>query len=118
LPAMTALGGAPGTAGGGGGGSGGAAGAGGASKPPPAKGERLSADECNKLMDKYIELVGISQGISPDAIGGVMTMLRNSVANEPNYANALGACARDNTKTQYRCAIVARSVDVWKRCLQ
>ena len=50
-------------------------------------------------MDKYIELVGISQGISPDAISGVMAMLRNSVANDANYSNALGACTKENTKT-------------------
>jgi hypothetical protein len=124
LPAMTSLGGSPlsGAGGGPGAGAGGGAGAGASggagSKPPPPKAERLTADECNKIMDKYIELVGLSQGITPDAIGGVMTMLRNSVANDPNYANALGACARENTKTQYRCAMRAADVEGWKRCLK
>jgi hypothetical protein len=87
-------------------------------RPPPSKAERLSPAECNKIMDKYIELVGISQGISPDAISGVMTMLRNSVANDANYTNALGACAKENTKTQYRCAMKAKDVDGWKKCLE
>jgi hypothetical protein len=87
-------------------------------KPLPPKAERLTAADCNKIMDKYIELVGISQGISPDAISGVMSMLRNSVANDANYGNALGACAKENTKTQYRCAMKATDVDGWKACLQ
>jgi hypothetical protein len=113
LPAMSSLGG-----GGGAGGAGSAPAAGSSAKPLPPKGERLSAVECNKVMDKYIELVGVSQGISPDAIGGVMSMLRNSVANDPNYGNALGACARENTKTQYRCAMGAKDVDTWNKCLK
>jgi hypothetical protein len=126
LPSVMALGGAspsPGVGGGGSAGAGGGAAGGGAaggtdsSKPPP-KAERLSAVECSKVMDKYIELVGLSQGISPDAIGGVMTMVRNSVINEPNYANALNACARENTKTQYRCAMRAGDIEGWKRCLK
>ncbi len=87
-------------------------------KPLPPKAERLSAPECNKIMDKYIELVGLSQGIAPDSIAGVMPMLRNSVASDPNYTNALGACAKENTKTQYRCAMKAPDVDGWKRCMQ
>jgi hypothetical protein len=88
------------------------------SKPLPPKAERLSASDCNKIMDKYIELVGISQGISPDAISGVMEMLRNSVSSDPSYTSALGACAKENTKTQYRCAMRANDVDGWKKCLQ
>jgi hypothetical protein len=115
LPAMTSLGGAAGV---GAGGPGAPAGATSSTRPLPPKAERLSAAECNKVMDKYIELVGISQGISPDAIGGVMSMLRNSVANDPNYGNALGACAKENTKTQYRCAMAARDVDTWNKCLK
>ena len=87
-------------------------------KPTPSKAERLSSSECNKIMDKYIELVGISQGISPDAISGVMTMLRNSVASDANYSNALGACGKENTKTQYRCAMKAKDVDGWKKCME
>jgi hypothetical protein len=87
-------------------------------KPLPPKAERLTALECKKIMDKYIELVGISQGISPDAIGGVMDMLRNSVSGDANYANALSACGKENTKTQYRCAMKAGDVDGWKKCLQ
>jgi hypothetical protein len=113
LPAMTSLGG-----GGGAGGPGAVAGTSSSTRPLPPKAERLSAAECNKIMDKYIELVGISQGISPDAIGGVMSMLRNSVANDPNYGNALGACAKENTKTQYRCAMAAKDVDTWNKCLK
>jgi hypothetical protein len=89
-----------------------------AAKPLPPKAERLTASDCNKIMDKYIELVGISQGISPDAISGVMGMLRNSVSNDANYANALGSCQKENTKTQYRCAMKAGDVDGWKKCLQ
>jgi hypothetical protein len=110
---MTSLGG-----GGGAGGPGAVAGTSSSTRPLPPKAERLSAAECNKIMDKYIELVGISQGISPDAIGGVMSMLRNSVANDPNYGNALGACAKENTKTQYRCAMAAKDVDTWNKCLK
>jgi hypothetical protein len=87
-------------------------------KPLPPKAERLTSLECKKIMDKYIELVGISQGISPDAIAGVMDMLRNSVSGDANYANALNSCAKENTKTQYRCAIRASDVDGWKKCLQ
>jgi hypothetical protein len=88
------------------------------SKPLPSKAERLSPVECSKIMDKYIELVGISQGIAPDAIPGVMSMLRNSVSGDPSYTGALGACAKENTKTQYRCAMKAPDVDGWKKCLQ
>jgi hypothetical protein len=95
-----------------------AAGASSSPKAPLPKGERLSEKECRDLMDKYIELVGISQGISPGAIGSVMDMLRNSVANDPNYSGALGACAKENSKTQYRCAMRANDVDTWQRCLK
>jgi hypothetical protein len=106
------------TAGAGAAAGGATAGGGSGSKPLPPKAERLTAPDCNKLMDKYIELVGISQGIAPDAIAGVMSMLRNSVVNDPNYANALGSCVKENTRTQYRCAMRANDVDGWKKCLQ
>jgi hypothetical protein len=89
-----------------------------AKKAPVPKAQRLNAADCIKLMDKYVGLIAIGQGVSPDQVKNVLPMMKQQVASDPNYQNAQTACIAENSKKQYACAMKTTTVDAWKACLE
>jgi hypothetical protein len=85
---------------------------------PPPKAQRLTATQCNQIMDRFIVLVGVTNGLTmAQAQKGLPTM-RTQAQTDPNMANAESACVAQNSKKQFQCAIKAATVDAWKACLE
>jgi len=87
-------------------------------KAPVPKAQRLTAADCSKLMDKYVGLVAISQGVAPDQVKNVLPMMKQQVASDPNYTAAQTSCIAENSKKQFACAMKTTTVDAWKACLE
>jgi len=91
---------------------------GGAAHARPPAGQRLTAGDCSRLTDRYVALVGASQGLKPAAVTKAMPQLRTQAQNEPFYASVQTTCVDRNSRKQYQCAIKATTTDAWKACLQ
>ena len=85
-------------------------------KPP--RGQRLLAADCGRLMDKYIQLVAVGQGLSPVQATKAVPAMKAQVQNDPNYAIAQSECVDQTSRKQYACGMKATTVDAWKACVQ
>ncbi len=88
---------------------------------PPAGSSRkgkLTAAQCQALLDKFVDLFALSQGLTEDDLEKVRPMFRAALAGQSAYKGAQGACRRDQTQAQYDCAMAASTVESWKACLK
>jgi hypothetical protein len=98
----------------------GAAGGGAGAKPSPekkpsgneSKGGAVSRSECDRVMDKYLELEIASnpqlKGVPPEVIEQAKQMAREKHGDAPCTA----------TRAQYSCAMAASSTGAWQRCMK
>jgi hypothetical protein len=84
----------------------------------PPRGQRLTAGECSRIMDRYIVLVGMGQGLTAAQAAKAIPTMKAAVASDPSYAGAQSSCLEQNSKKQYQCALKASSLDAWKACLE
>ncbi len=86
-------------------------------------GGTLTKAECDKMADRYIEVVVTGegaplQGMSGKELEDARNMIRSSVAQNPNFIGFKGACLRDLNKSQYNCAMSARTLKDFNTCIQ
>ncbi len=105
----------------------GAAAAGGRPTPTPAPaadtggippGQRLSASDCGRLVDKGAVLFGVGQGMSVAKAQRAVAKLRTQAASDATFAKVQASCADTVTKTQATCGMKASSLDKWKACVE
>ena len=89
--------------------------AGESAKEPPSggsKGAVVSRSECDRVMDRYIELEVAAnpqlKGLPPDVIEQAKQMARDKHGEAPCTA----------TRAQYTCAMAASSTAAWQRCMK
>ena len=83
----------------------------GGKEPTGGKGV-VSRSECDRVMDKYLELEIASnpqlKGVPPEVIEQAKQMAREKHGDAPCTA----------TRTQYSCAMAASSTAAWQRCMK
>jgi hypothetical protein len=81
-------------------------------KAPPAAKGAVSKSECDRVMDKYLELEIASnpqlKGVPPDVIEAAKQMAREKHGDVPCTAS----------KAQVTCAMAATSVASWQKCMK
>lgn len=74
--------------------------------------EAMTRDECERVMDRYLELEIASNpklaGVSPEIIEHAKQMARQKHGEMP--------C--NGTRAQYKCAMAATSTAAWQRCMK
>jgi hypothetical protein len=85
---------------------------------PLPKAQRLTPAECIRVMDKYVGIIAVSQGVAADQVKAVVPVLKQTVAADPNFGATQTACLTQTSKKQYACAMKSTSVDAWKACLE
>lgn len=79
---------------------------------PRAPGAGVSTTECDRVMDKYIELEIASnpqlKGVPPEIIEQAKAAAREQNGDIPCTA----------TPAQYKCAMAAKTTEAWQRCLK
>jgi hypothetical protein len=93
--------------------------------PPPAgkTGPIISAADCAKLTDKYVELVISGEGAPLRGTSGkeleqAREMVKASAASDPNFINMQKACVKEIHRSQYTCGMNARSAAEWQDCIR
>jgi len=86
-----------------------------ASGPPP--GQRLTAVECDKMLDKGAIQFGISKSMSVAKAMRSIPALRTQAQSDSTFAQVTSSCTQQNSKTQYACAMKSTTFDKWKTCL-
>lgn len=84
----------------------------------PVRALRLTAADCSRVMDKYIQLVAMGQGLTAAQAFKAVPSMKAQVQNDPNYASAQSTCVDSTSRKQYQCAMKAGTVDAWKVCVQ
>jgi hypothetical protein len=78
-------------------------------------GPRISAKECDKLVDRYIDLAIAGDG----RLAGVTAEMIASAKAQVKAQKGMGPCDEQVvTKKQYACAIAAKTTDAYQACLK
>ena len=88
----------------------------------PGKGQ-LSKPECDQMVDKYVGLVvtgsnGPLKGSAGKELENARAMIKTMVSQDPNFQGLQRSCLRDSTRTQYDCAMQARTAEEWQGCVK
>ena len=77
----------------------------------------LANDECQKLLDRYTELLVREEhpGITPEAVAHTQGEARNTARTDPRFE--FSECSRRVSRRDYECAMNAPTVDAIERCL-
>lgn len=82
------------------------------SKKPSSSSKTVSKPECDRVMDKYLELEIASnpqlRGVPPNVIEAAKQMAREKHGDSPCTA----------TRSQYTCAMAATSTATWQKCMK
>ena len=75
----------------------------------------VTAEECNELLDRYVELLVRSDrpGTSAGEIVKLQAEARTKAATDPAFVH----CAREVSRSQFDCAMQAANADVLEQCL-
>jgi len=79
---------------------------------------KLTPEQCNQLLDKFIDLVAVSQGLETKDLDKARPQLRMAIAGNPNFKNAQDACLKQNNQAQFDCAMMSTSLEGWQSCLK
>ena len=79
---------------------------------------KLTAEQCQKVLDKFIDLVALQQGLGPNDLEKARPFFRMTIAADPNYKKAQDACLAQNNQAQYDCAMMATTLTGWQSCLK
>ncbi|HWL89572.1 MAG TPA: hypothetical protein VNO21_27400 [Polyangiaceae bacterium] len=95
----------------------------GGSSKKGGKGGSLSKADCDQMTDHYIELVVTGegaplQGMSGKELENARNMIKQAVAQNPNFVGFKGACLRDLNKSQYTCSMNAHTAKEFQTCIQ
>lgn len=75
--------------------------------PAPASGA-LKAEECDKVIHTFAQLVAQEQGAS----------LMEGFQSNPIYGAMRSLCVMQTTRAQYDCATSAKSTQKWQECMK
>jgi hypothetical protein len=79
---------------------------------------KLTAEQCQKVLDRFIDLVALQQGLSQNDLDKARPYFRMTIAADPNYRKAQEACLAQNNQAQYDCAMMATTLTGWQSCLK
>jgi hypothetical protein len=82
---------------------------------------RATAEECARMLDKYIEMQGNADPAMRDLSPARQELLRAEKKaqkrSEPIYRVRFEQCQREVTRSQYECAMATMNPDTWEACL-
>ncbi len=84
--------------------------------PLAACGRHASADECNALLDRYVELLVREQDPKADEteLKRQKMVTRQKAANDPSFAT----CPKEVSSGELQCAMAAPNVDEFEKCME
>lgn len=90
---------------------------------PKSRNSKLSAKECEELMDRFIYVTvsapgGPLAGSSESELEQSKGFIRQYISQDPNYKNFQKTCVKDATKTQYECAMASTTQKEWTSCVK
>jgi hypothetical protein len=78
-------------------------------------GKPLAQDECNRLLDHYVEL--LVQSDRPDTSALDLARLKKEARAKAAQDPAFRTCSSDVSRRQYDCAMLATTADKVEQCL-
>ena len=86
-------------------------------KPLP-KGERISPEDCTRMIDHYLELIVTSDPQFAELGADAKGMVRQIASQDPTYQKAQTECTTDVTRRKLTCAMAARTPAAWQACVK
>jgi hypothetical protein len=88
----------------------------------PACRGRASREECDKMMDHYVDLV-IKEDTSlaslpPESRAAAREVKRELKRGEPTYLKVAERCETEVTRAEYSCALDAPTSAAWEKCIK
>ena len=85
---------------------------------PGKKSEKITAEDCTRMIDHYLEVVVTSDSRFADLGPEAGNMVRQVAAQDPTYQKAQKDCVTDVTRPKYDCAMAARTPTRWQACVK
>ena len=83
--------------------------------PLAACSKPLSTDECERLLDRYVELLVRSD--QPDLMAEELVRMKREARSKAASDPAFRSCSREVSRTQYECAMSASDADKLEQCM-
>lgn len=82
---------------------------------------RVSREDCERMLDKYVEMAANADPamptLTPPQQDALRAQKKAQKRREPVFEQRVEQCLREVTPRQYECAMASMSVDPWEACL-
>jgi hypothetical protein len=83
---------------------------------------KVDASGCTRMLDRYIDMVidsdPASKSLSPPQAAAVRDMKKAVKKAEPTYARVEQQCRAEVSRSEYDCAMAAKTPDEWEACIE
>ena len=82
---------------------------------------KVSREQCTEMLDKYLDMAIASDSaladLPPAEARAAREMKRALRKAEPSYARVEKQCETEISKSEYRCAMKAPTMETWQACI-
>jgi hypothetical protein len=75
----------------------------------------ISADDCNRLLDHYVELLVVSD--RPNTTAAELVKLKKDARARAQQDSAFVSCPKEVSRSQFECAMSATNADKLEQCM-
>jgi len=83
---------------------------------------RPTADECAQMLDRYVDMTAAEDpslvGLDGNEAAELRAAKRASKRLEPTYARSLAQCQSEVSRSEYDCAMAAKTPNDWEACIE
>jgi hypothetical protein len=83
---------------------------------------KVDPSDCTRMLDRYIDMVidsdPASKNLSPPQAAAVRDMKKAVKKAEPTYARVEVQCRTEVSRSEYDCAMAAKTPDEWEACIE
>jgi hypothetical protein len=84
--------------------------------------KKIQPEECNIMLDRYIDMVvaadPATKNLPPGQASAVREMKKAVKKAEASYVRVQSQCASEVTRKEYDCAMAAKNADEWEACIE
>jgi hypothetical protein len=84
--------------------------------------EKIHPEECNTMLDRYIDMVVAADpamnNLPPAQASAVREMKKSVKKAEASYMRVQSQCASEVTRKEFDCAMAAKNADEWEACIE
>ncbi len=85
---------------------------------PTGKGALLTKPECDRIFGKLVDLTMAEQGVDPAQMKEAKAMMESAAGADPAMAGFQKSCATTLKKSNYTCAMSAKSSAALQNCIK